>query len=615
MSPETGFGISSTLAMGANVPGIPAFSSGEQFRIVTATNDVLKLAYDGGALTTVTLCAGVYTYTTLAAEIETQVDAAFTITSTVSFEDADEYHESKFTIAVTTGHTIDYTNTASTAGATIGFTADTTAAVSITSDSYVHGLNTITFTFDDNDNGTDCEYALYSNTDSKYIGTDGVADEASAVWQTYANWSNGGASGTVTVVGLTDYTDYTFKAKARNADDVETAFSSNSSNMSTYVALDFSDQSDEREREITTGNTKIINTTANCPTVDTTQTYGDIKVTMSLQNHASTASRLTMEYSEDSGVNYSAAHHFFTIDSGNDVLNFTSDQGTADIDVADGDYATGAAMATALQTAMNANNTLTGTGTITFAVSFSGTTKKYTIDAGTGHTIAYDHYSTNNDGGFTFGFNDSKDAAQTITSQMARGDSPHQLTTDDDGISHDIYWDSYRDAGESEQKTSLAMLRFTPYDASPSGGDAGIAVATAAFTVDNRPVSVTVLNYNVADSTYDSDNLYFDKDTTPIFAAIMQNVKGGKKLFWRIRVYNNADVLQFSKISAMDITGWEYETAPNTWATVPATGVDPNYVDGVNRIRYTVQAANLLTADNDDPYKIIMNQAELRNRT
>lgn len=115
----------------------------------------------------------------------------------------------------------------------------------------------------------------------------------------------------------------------------------------------------------------------------------------------------------------------FTITAGNDVLILTSDQGTANIDVEDGTY-NGTDAATALQTAMNADDTLTG-GTITFAVSWSATTRKFTIDATAGHTIAYTN--TGSDAGLTFGFSADASAAQTITSDTACGDPTNDVET------------------------------------------------------------------------------------------------------------------------------------------------------------------------------------------
>ena len=112
-------------------------------------------------------------------------------------------------------------------------------------------------------------------------------------------------------------------------------------------------------------------------------------------------------------------NQYFEIAGGNDILVMTSNEGgPRNIDVADGTY-DGDGLATALAAAMNADATLTG-GTITFAVTYSSTTFKYTIDATAGNTIAYTN--SGSDAAYTFGFNTDQAAAQTITSDFACGD-------------------------------------------------------------------------------------------------------------------------------------------------------------------------------------------------
>jgi len=58
--------------------------------------------------------------------------------------------------------------------------------------------------------------------------------------------------------------------------------------------------------------------------------------------------------------------------------------------------------------------------TISSTVTYSTTTKKFTIDVGAGHTIAYT--ATGSDAGLLFGFNQDHAAAQTITSDIAASD-------------------------------------------------------------------------------------------------------------------------------------------------------------------------------------------------
>ena len=97
---------------------------------VDASHDVLVLAYDGGSAENVEVDDGTYTGAELAAELESKIDTAFTITSTVSYSTTTK----KFTIAVSAAHTIAYTNTGSDAGLLFGFNQDHAAALSITSD-------------------------------------------------------------------------------------------------------------------------------------------------------------------------------------------------------------------------------------------------------------------------------------------------------------------------------------------------------------------------------------------------------------------------------------------------------------------------------------------------
>ena len=115
---------------------------------------------------------------------------------------------------------------------------------------------------------------------------------------------------------------------------------------------------------------------------------------------------------------------YFIITPANNTMNFTSSSGgPVNIVLADGNY-NGVSMASHLQTQMNADTTLTGAGTITFIVSYDATTRKFTIDAGTGKTILFT--STSSNAGYTLGFTSDKVAAQTITSDISASD-PTQI--------------------------------------------------------------------------------------------------------------------------------------------------------------------------------------------
>lgn len=117
---------------------------------------------------------------------------------------------------------------------------------------------------------------------------------------------------------------------------------------------------------------------------------------------------------------------YFTITPSNNTLNFTSSSGgPVDIEMTDGNY-DGTSLASHVQTQMNASSTLTGSGAITFSVSYDASTRKFTIDSGAGKTIAYDH--SESDGGYTIGFTSDKSASQSIVSDVAAGD-PSQVVS------------------------------------------------------------------------------------------------------------------------------------------------------------------------------------------
>jgi hypothetical protein len=97
-----------------------------------------------------------------------------------------------------------------------------------------------------------------------------------------------------------------------------------------------------------------------------------------------------------------------------DEIVFTSDLGgPVTLTLTQATY-TGAGLATHLQTVMNANTTLTGTGTITFTVSWNGISREFTISCSGAHTIAYT--LSGSTAGVLFGFTADIAAANEIVS-------------------------------------------------------------------------------------------------------------------------------------------------------------------------------------------------------
>jgi len=116
----------------------------EEIFTVDASNDALILKYDAGVAITLDISDGTYEGSELATEIKTKIDTAFTITSTVTYSSTTH----KFTITVGIGHTIQYINSGSQIGLDIGFTEDSSVAVSITSDSVANGIDSASLIID-----------------------------------------------------------------------------------------------------------------------------------------------------------------------------------------------------------------------------------------------------------------------------------------------------------------------------------------------------------------------------------------------------------------------------------------------------------------------------------
>jgi hypothetical protein len=116
----------------------------EEIFTIDASNDALILKYDSGASSTLDIADGSYEGLELATEIKSKIDTAFTITSTVTYSSTTR----KFTITVTAGHTIQYINSGSQIGLDIGFTEDSSASQSITSDQVANGIDSASLIID-----------------------------------------------------------------------------------------------------------------------------------------------------------------------------------------------------------------------------------------------------------------------------------------------------------------------------------------------------------------------------------------------------------------------------------------------------------------------------------
>jgi len=211
---------------------------------------------------------------------------------------------------------------------------------------------------------------------------------------------------------------------------------------------------------------------------------------------------------------------------------------------------------------MNANSTLTG-GVITFSVSYSSSTSKFTIDAGTGHTIALTYAGS--DAALTFGFDSDKSAAQTITSDNTVPGDPSDVVQDIlNGVDEWVKEYCHRDFEETTYTKE-------EYDGT---GDVSLFLNQYPVTGLTR-VSIGRVNaIMVNNSSSDATSAYVTVSST----GITLTVNGGTN--------NGEDTLSFSTYTTMqDLVdainalskGWQAELLSNNYADYKSTELIPKY--------------------------------------
>jgi len=264
---------------------------------------------------------------------------------------------------------------------------------------------------------------------------------------------------------------------------------------------------------------------------------------------------------------------YFQITAANDVMRFTASAGgTASIDIPDSTY-NGAGLATALNTAMDADATLTG-GAVTFTVAYSTSTRKFTITPSTG-TIAYDH--SESDGGLTLGFNADHSAASSITSNVAAGD-PIGVVTDirdavEDWIQNSYCYRTFATTsytleeydGNGEQIIHLKNFPLTAVDLVCVGT---LDVIRIKNTSDYTQASVSVTSTGlrlVKDGTADETVLWASNTTMAAVVTAVNTLGNGWEAAMQSTAYNSfasSFLLERWAASAID-DNWIYLQMPD----------------------------------------------------
>ena len=184
------------------------------------------------------------------------------------------------------------------------------------------------------------------------------------------------------------------------------------------------------------------------------------------------------------------------------------------------------------------------------------------------------YYST--DGGTTF----TEASKSTVATT---GDAKTGLSTSAAGTAHTFEWDSYDDTHIDYVGDVLFKIRA--YD-----GDNYIGDYTESYEynihVNNAP-SVTTLS--------SPTNSYFQKDNTPTFQFVIPSNNNPEFVYSRLHTkievdttedFNSENLVTFE--SRLDQTGWEYKDYNDSWAAIPADGIQTRPEILGNAVRFVV---------------------------
>jgi len=168
----------------------------------------------------------------------------------------------------------------------------------------------------------------------------------------------------------------------------------------------------------------------------------------------------------------------------------------------------------------------------------------------------------------------SEDSGGTWAAATLVGDVT-DLPTLEAGKSTVTGWDSYSDAGKSEYQID-ARVRVRARDEANNWSD---WVESEDFTVYNLPGKI-VWEWE--------DEQEWGEATTPAAIAVIPGLNGGDRGFPEITLYEgDGTTLIETYKSVVDVTGWEYESTPDTWVALTSAGIPEAAIDGINRVRFT----------------------------
>jgi len=251
------------------------------------------------------------------------------------------------------------------------------------------------------------------------------------------------------------------------------------------------------------------------------------------------------------GITDDNEENYFTITAGNDTIVLTYTGGSAtNVSVADGTY-TGAELAAALETAIDTAFTITST------VSYSSTTRKFTITAPTEKTFVYTH--SGSDMGLTIGFTGNKAAALTLTSDIAAG-SPTEIV--------DVIHDSVEDFVTSYCRRTFDSTSYTREKYNSTGG--------RYLSLDNYPITaIARITIGVSTAIRIKNTSIYTKASVSVSSTVLTLSKDGSDSTLAFETYTTMTLL-VAAVNALG-SGWSASVADSAYASFASTELIEKY--------------------------------------
>lgn len=192
--------------------------------------------------------------------------------------------------------------------------------------------------------------------------------------------------------------------------------------------------------------------------------------------------------SQITGNDYEIRFKNFVVGAGNDALKVTTSNGTDTVTLSSSPGQSGAALASDLQTQLNASALLTGGGADALSVTYDAPTNKFTIAINNGATVALDTAASTAAG--TLGFSSDPGAASAITSDSGAAPATYDVVDTSTGAT--VTSGAGYTSGSTITFDGVSVVVSDGSDGGPENGDV-FRVKFTRQAAENMSLSTAVL--------------------------------------------------------------------------------------------------------------------------